>query len=188
MGITSFSISLIEKYKNGAKNVCELGAQNLYDRDYGINFPYADKYYSAKGMDYTCIDINGENGAIELDLENPQEIVDQYDLVTDFGTSEHVRNSYNTHKVIHELTKEGGIIIRENPKSGNWPGHGFNYYTKSFYEKLAEACGYEILELGEHPAMGNTIDGWNVYCVLKKVNGEKFISKSKFDKCGIQPK
>jgi hypothetical protein len=186
MGITGFSINLIEKYKNGAKNVMELGAQNLYDRDYGFNFPYADTYYKAKGMEYACIDINGENGALMIDLEKPNKFDGTYDLVTDFGTSEHIRDGYNVHKTIYDLCKEGGIIIHENPKTGNWKGHGFNYKTKEFYTGLAELTGMEILELGEHPAMGNTKDGWNVYCVMRKGNG-KFPSKSKFKELDLRP-
>lgn len=186
MGITSFSLTLIEKHKGHSKNVCELGSQNLYDKYYK-NPPYADSYYKSLGMEYSCIDLSGENGALKIDLEKPQDFSGIYDLVTDFGTSEHIRNTYNVHKTIHDLTKPGGIIIRENPKTGNWPGHGFNYYTQEFYEKLAVACGYEILEIGEHPAMGNDTDGWNVYCVLKKASDSPFISKTKFNKCGIKP-
>jgi hypothetical protein len=187
MGITSFSIELIEKHKADSKNVCELGAQNLYDKDYGFNFPYADTYYKANGIEYTCIDLNGENGALKIDLEKPQKFTGVYDLVTDFGTSEHVRDGYNIAKIIHDLVKVGGIVIQENPKTGSWPKHGFNYKTKEFYSKLAELCGYEILELGEHPAMGNNIDGWNVYCVWRKTNEEKFISKAKFKELDLRP-
>lgn len=187
MGVTGFSIQLIEKHKKGANNVCELGAQNLYDKDYGTNFPYADTYYKAKGMEYTCIDISGENGALVIDLEQPQKFTGVYDLVTDFGTSEHVRDGYNMAKIIHDLVKVGGTVIQENPKTGNWTGHGFNYKTKEFYLKLAELCGYEILELGENAAMGNVTDGWNIHCVWKKVKDEKFISKAKFKELDLRP-
>lgn len=186
MGITSFSLSILDKYVKEGKSVCELGAQNLYDKHYDKH-PYADVYYKSKGMTYECIDLSKENGAIEMDLESPQKIQTQFDLVTDFGTSEHIKDSYNVHKIIHDLTKVGGIIIKENPKTGNWIGHGFNYVSVDFYNKLAELNGYEILEIDEHPAMNNTIDGWNVYVVFKKVKDSKFISRTKFNTCGIKP-
>ena len=39
---------------------------------------------------------------------------------------------------------------------------------------------YQLLEVGEHAAMGNVTDGWNVYCVLRKNEDTKFISKKDF--------
>lgn len=181
MGITSFSVQLIERHFKGGK-VCELGAQNMYDKYYPNGSPYADGFYKARGAEaYACIDLSGENGAFKQDLSKPVDIEGQFDLVTNFGTSEHIADLYNCFKNIHTLAKEGGIVICENPKTGNWPGHGFHYMTEAFYIDLAKACGYEILELGEHPATGNTIDGWNIYCVFRKGQG-KFISKAKFDK------
>lgn len=187
MGVTGFSLELVSKYLGETKSVCELGAQNLYDKDYGMNFPYADTWYKARGIEYTCIDLNGENGALKIDLEKPQEFTGTYDLVTDFGTSEHVRDGYNTAKIIHDLVKVGGTVIQENPKTGNWKGHGFNYKTVEFYLDLIRLCGYELLEVGEHPAMGNITDGWNIYCVWKKVKDSKFITKAQFKKLDLRP-
>lgn len=194
MGITSFSVELINKYKGAAKSVIELGAQNLY-LDGAASAPYADKYYKGVGIKYACVDLNGENGALKLDLSKEQGNCAPYDLVTDFGTSEHVGNNgqhdieafYNCWLNKHNWCMDGGIIISENPKTGNWPGHGFNYVTKDFYVKLAEANGYKILELGEHPAMGNFTDGWNVYCALKKGSG-KFMSLEEFKNLGVKTK
>lgn len=188
MGITSFSTQLIEKYFNGGR-VCELGAQNMYDKDYGHNFPYAKDYYLGMGAPiYDCIDLSGENGAITQDLSKPLDLPEayQYEFVTNFGTSEHVAEAYGCFKNIHNLVVKGGIVICENPKTGNWPKHGFHYMTKEFYTKLAELCGYEILELGEHAAMGNITDGWNVYCVWRKTKDEKFISKAKFKELDLR--
>jgi hypothetical protein len=110
----------------------------------------------------------------------------------DAGTSEHVGTNgkhdikaiYNCWKNKHNLVKVGGFIVSENPKTGNWPGHGFNYYTTDFYKLLAGFGDYSLIDLGEHPAMGNTTDGWNVYCVMQKTK-EEFISLEKFKKCGI---
>jgi len=185
MGITDFSLLILNKYINEQKTVLELGAQNLYVESYP-GAPYADKYYKAKGLEYTCIDLNKENNAIELDLSIKQTL-DKYDIVTDFGTSEHVgidgkhdtKAFYNCWLNKHNSCKIGGLIISENPKTGNWPGHGFNYVTENFYRQLAEANGYEILEIGEHPAMNNTTDGWNIYCVLRKTK-DKFMTLTNF--------
>jgi hypothetical protein len=199
MGITSFSIELIERNKGNAKTVIELGAQNLYNQPM-LPAPYANEWYESQGIEYACIDVSKENNCIEIDLSKPytgtdfcrfdreDETIESFDLVTDFGTSEHVGNDgvhdpeafYNCWKIKHDLLKEGGVMINENPKTGNWPGHGFNYVTSAFYLELAQLCGYAVLEIGEHPAMGNITDGWNVYCVLRKSSNADFISFEDF--------
>jgi hypothetical protein len=50
---------------------------------------------------------------------------------------------------------------------------------------LAAICEYSLIDLGEHPAVGNTTDGWNVYCVLQKTK-EEFITFEQFKECGIK--
>lgn len=188
MGITSFSVELIERNKGNAKTVIEIGAQNLYNQP-ALPAPYANQYYESVDMEYSCIDLSKENNCIEIDLSKPLENpIGTYDLVTDFGSQEHIGNNgvhdpeafYNCWKIKHDLLKSGGTMINENPKTGNWPSHGFNYVTQDFYFKLAELCGYIILELGEHPAMGNVTDGWNIYCVLRKNSDAEFISLEEF--------
>lgn len=191
MGITSFSLTLIEKAVTLCNPKCylDLGDQNLYDKDYGGIFPYASEYFEAKGIKYTCIDINGNNNAIVHDMATPTKIKETFDMLGDFGFSEHVGINgkhdpiafYNCWKTKHNLCKLNGVIISENPKTGNWPQHGFNYVTEDFYKELAKLAGYEILELGQHPAMGNITDGWNIYCILIKKQGE-FISFNQFKK------
>jgi hypothetical protein len=181
LGITSFSLSLLEKYKGNSKNVLELGSQNLFDKDYKDNYPYSSEYYLSKGIEYNCVDLNGENNALVIDLSKVNKVEKEYDLVTDFGTSEHVSDLFNVQKFIFDSCKVGGTIIQENPKTGSWSGHGIHYKTKEFYIELAKLSNLEIIEIGEHPAMGNNTDGWNVYCVMKKKEG-KFPTRAKFEK------
>ena len=185
MGVTAHSIDLIQKaiaLNVKAESVIELGSQNLYDQSYSGKTPYASIYYITKGLRYACIDLNGENEALKLDLENPIDHKKKYDIVTDFGTSEHIRNYYSVWKTKHDLCKLGGVIISENPKTGNWKGHGFNYPTIDFYTELAQAMGYKIHYIGEHPAMGNSIDGWNVYSIMTKEINNNFLFKAEFQK------
>jgi hypothetical protein len=39
----------------------------------------------------------------------PQKFVGDFDLVVNFGTTEHLLNQYNAFKVIHDATKVGGV-------------------------------------------------------------------------------
>ena len=196
MGYTGFTVELIEKHLDGVKSVIDLGAQNMYNQPV-IPAPYASEWYEGKGIEYACIDVSLENNAINLDLSTDfyhnAAIKSQYfDLLVDAGTSEHVGDHgkfgweaiYNCWKYKFNYSRIGGKIISENPKTGNWPGHGFNYYTEDFYRNLEAKSDLKILSLGEHPAMGNTTDGWNIYCVMEKT-GEKFPTLAEFKKLGI---
>lgn len=99
----------------------------------------------------------------------------QADIVLDLGTSEHISTNhihnieeyYNCWLNKHNLCKEGGLIISENPKTKNWPKHGYNYITTLFVEQLT--C-YDLIEHGEHAAQNNYTDGWNIYSVLRKTS------------------
>ena len=62
MGITDFSLTILNKYVKENSKVLELGAQNLYSWEWE-GAPYADKYYNKKNCQYTCLDLNKENNA-----------------------------------------------------------------------------------------------------------------------------
>jgi len=147
MGVTNFSVSLLEKVvrRYNPKTVIELGSQNLYTTNEDPP-PFADRWYKANGFEeYACIDLAGDNGAMMLDLGYPVYFGRQYDLVTDFGSGEHIvqMHLYETvafhEKRIHSiyptkiksievgyyngwlnkfnLCKKDGCIISENPKN-----------------------------------------------------------------------
>jgi hypothetical protein len=189
MGVTSADIPILETLiKNyQPKSVIELGAQNNYAQPH-LPAPYMKSWYEARGLNYNAIDLSQENGAWPIDLgraafEGLPNLIAfqnvkfyQRDLVTDFGTSEHVgidgkfdwEAIYHCWQIKFHLCKIDGVIISENPKTGNWPGHGFQWYTKEFYYRLACYAGLEIILIDQIPAMGNTTDGWNILCVMRK--------------------
>lgn len=179
MGYTNKSIDIVNRYLREVKSVCDLGAQNNYAQP-RLPAPYMSEWYKSNGIsDYMAIDLNGENESKQWDLSEPLKTTKKFDLVADFGTSEHVKDLYQCMLNVHNLTKVGGLMIHENPKTGNWPLHGFHYRDKDFYYQLAEMNGYQLEQLEEHPAMGNTTDGWNVIAVMRKTK-EGFISREQF--------
>lgn len=203
MGYTSFTIELIEGLLKefNPKKVIDLGAQNNYAQP-NLPAPYMSEWYKEHGIDYMAIDLNKENGAYPLDLSEALDLsrvvnnlFNGFDMLVDAGTSEHVSGKkggydinaiYNCWKTKHDLLKSGGVMVNENPKTGNWPGHGCNYYTMDFYIKLAERQGYNILHIQENAAMGNITDGWNITCVLHKNDDTPFISLEEFMECEIK--
>jgi hypothetical protein len=197
MGITNFDLEILDKvideYK--PKSVIELGDQQTYvmGEHYGH---HANWYYESKGItNYKCIDLNGNNNCLVWDLSKPQENTEHFDLVTNFGTVEHIGDngqfsleaSYNCFKTMHDLLNIGGIVINENPKTGHWEKHGFIFMTQDFYLEFAKVAGYEIIHIGEVGAMGNWQTGMNVFCVLKK-NSEKFPTLEQFKKLPLKQK
>ena len=109
-------------YFKNSKNVIEIGSQNLHlnfadlkdlfeivGLDNNVeethpdvkNWPFSPKceskyLWKAIGInDYECIDVDGENNAIIHDLNKPFEDkskFNKFDIVTDFGSCEHVFN------------------------------------------------------------------------------------------------
>lgn len=183
MGVTAPDLrtleNLIRQYQ--PRKVIDLGAQNNYSQG-GLPAPYMSEWWKAKDIEYEAIDMSGENGSHVLDLSQDQDFKPElgFDFVMDFGTSEHVGTDgkfswpaiYNCWKNKHDLLKVGGIMVNENPKTLNWPGHGFNYYNEMFYYELCKMSGYTILGMGQIAAMGNTTDGWNVFAALRKFSGQ----------------
>ena len=189
------------------QSVLELGAQIFYHNHKQAKYgDYADKYYQLKGVtDYRCIDLNGENNALNLNLSIPN-YLDMADMVTDFGTIEHIAgydlddanktefDGNNTWKGQEEhcsgleafyncwTTKyitSKLLIVSSNPATGHWKGHGHFYHTKKFYEVLCELTGMKPVLLEEHYAMGNYVDGKEICCVLD-IRGSHWISLDEF--------
>lgn len=180
MGITQHSLGRINRHIHPNDNMLIIGCQNLYDNEnYG---EIAHHYFQNLGHNVRSLDILGCQGSEKLDLREDLAFKPEFDLVNDCGSKEHIDGSlYRPFKNIHEACKVGGVMIHENPMTGNWPGHGYHYFTLKFYDELAKACNYEVLENCTEAAMSNTVDGWNVCAVLHKQTDNDFISEDVFN-------
>jgi hypothetical protein len=192
MGITKYDTDLLERVviEFAPRSCIELGAQYLYSTAIECleattgNPHFAKEWFLSRGMTHCSIDLNGE-ADLNLDLTIPISL-DPVDLVTNFGTIEHTSDAYASFTNVHGMTKTGGIMVHENPKIGNWKGHGNWYFTRDFYTNLSREANYEIIELDEVAAMGNITDGWNICCVMRKLSASPFISRETFNTLGIQ--
>jgi SAM-dependent methyltransferase len=107
----------------------------------------AKELYTALGFDFHCIDVDPQFESIRLDLnfdECPPEHVGKYDFVTNHGTSEHLLNQQNFFKVVHDLTKPGGLMLHAVPFTAHIE-HGFFNYQPNFFEALARYNSYKLL-------------------------------------------
>lgn len=108
--------------------------------------PLARDFWRWLEFDYAAIDVDGSEGSIPLDLnyDSAGEAAGKYDLVTNYGTTEHVANQLNAFKVIHELAKPGGIMVHRLPAQGML-NHGLVNYNLKFFWMLARSNGYTFI-------------------------------------------
>lgn len=189
MGISDKSYDMLESLfqHNAIKTVVELGSQQFYHYHPGMNVgDYMDKYYTSKGVShYECIDINGCNNALVLNLREQIDLHRQYDLVTDFGTSEHITSTFNSNDLYNCWTTKYNLsnrfILSCNPSTGNWPGHGIYYYTPEFYDELSKLTNMTIRKLQYQYPMRNYDTGREVVCILEKTKDSKWVTLSEFN-------
>ena len=154
----------------GLKNVLEIGAQDIKAPEMEIDLALAaltgkggvqtrdpkgsksqyspKKLYLALGFsDYQCIDADGTNDAHVLDLNQDlrkQGFDGQFDLVTNFGTTEHCFDQFQAFRNIHQSCAVGGVMIHDVPFQG-YLNHGLFNYQPNLFLDLARANAYDIL-------------------------------------------
>lgn len=108
----------------------------------------AKDFYDALGIEYWSMDASGLHQSIVMDLNLdsvPDEHRHQFDLVTNFGTTEHALNQVNCFKIAHDLCKPGGLMIHDVPYGGSFPGLCMFSYNPQVFDTVARANGYDYL-------------------------------------------
>jgi hypothetical protein len=178
MGIANNILHLIEdtiaKSLGSFRGVrmLELGNQEL---EAGSSERLAKRHFERLGVIHTSIDLNGQDGALVVDLSRPTDRSDwlgHFDVITNCGTTEHVdphEAQYDAFKNLHDWLRVGGISIHALPdvdaleESGSWRGHCNNYYSASFVDMLATSNGYSVVSL-------RSINHLVVFCLSKDQN------------------
>ena len=114
----------------------------------GINGAFVGELLEKAGMKYHAIDIADGYATTIIDLNHeptPTKFVGAFDLVLNFGTTEHLLNQYNAFGVVHDSTKVGGHIVHQLPCVG-FSNHGFFTYTPRCMFDLAGYNQYELVE------------------------------------------
>jgi SAM-dependent methyltransferase len=111
----------------------------------GKEMLYLSELIDLTDISYTSYDVCRGAKTEVFDL-NRQEISDaakaSFDIVLNFGTSEHVINQLNTFRVIHDALKVGGIAFHQLPSTG-WANHGYFCYHPRLFNDLRIANNYE---------------------------------------------
>ena len=135
--IAAFIKSFNPRFAAGEEELRRLCDQGLA----GQVFRYA-------GFQYDSFDVNDKLATVVFDLNTDSvrpEHRHGYDLVTNFGTTEHVFNQFNAFRVMHDLTRPGGYMWHSVPMGGMVDHSLFSYHPKFFYN-LAMNNFYEIVD------------------------------------------
>lgn len=156
-------------------DIIELGDQycvvnGICDPNHKFRNIYKDKFKSWRTLDLH------ESGGIEIfDLSEIHTEKDTAEVITNFGTSEHVEpeiGQYNCWLNLHNMLKMNGYILHTVPPKGDWLDHCRYFHTEEFFYNF-ENYGYEIKELKrEHNNL--------LICTLKKIKNSVFMSKEEF--------
>lgn len=101
-------------------------------------------FFQAQGIEHTSVDLNGNTGALPKDLQEPLGL-GQFDIVTNFGTTEHVERQEPVWRNIMEAAR--GLFVSTVALPGDWGWHGRWYPMHEFYRSLAELNGFTIERL-----------------------------------------
>ena len=168
MGITTYDLEWLGRMMDKVDipmewcRMCELGNQWLRDPPMS-----AKAYFTSLGVDHTSIDLNGKDGALPLDLgttEPFERYRERFDVVTNFGTLEHIEADTVCMDNIESMCRSGGLMVHVVPLVGNWESHGLRHYDMEFFRK--EATCHDLLDLHIHDRGRAQSD--LVYCAIRK--------------------
>jgi hypothetical protein len=100
-------------------------------------------------IEYASIDVcpGLKTDIIDLNYQRiPKKMLGVFDVVLNFGTTEHIFNQWNCFEAMHDAATVGGAIYSQLPATG-YLDHGYFCYTPVFFRDLAEANRYEIVDL-----------------------------------------
>ena len=107
----------------------------------------APAIYAALGLtDYHAADLQDPRADIKLDLSDAVTVHAEFDVLTNFGTLEHVFNPGEALRTIHRFLKPGGLALHILPAFGDI-NHGFWNVHPVIYTDLAQANQYETVDM-----------------------------------------
>jgi SAM-dependent methyltransferase len=137
-------LSLASRHRTQANAAClvdSMFADGRVSRDAQLEF-----YRLFGARSYTSIDLDDPIAVHRLDLNQPiPESMGQFDVVTNFGTAEHVFNIGQVFASIHDLLNEGGVSLHVCP-SFAFVNHGLYNVNPNLYIEMARQNDYEVVD------------------------------------------
>jgi len=132
----------------------ELGNQ-IVKKDLSNKEKTGKKFWSKLGCYHFSMDINGEDGVMDMDLSLPITYYDNFfDVVTNITVSNFIKEYNICYDNIYRFCKEGGMIIHCLPGDGSkWnKTHSTN---KKFYEEMALKYNMSLIDYNEYDKKPN---------------------------------
>lgn len=178
--ILKASFSLLPELKG--KTVLEFGNKKNH---YGV---WRDDYLRAGVKSYHSVDLNGLDGAIPIDLRSESAAeqikeatgLDSFDIITNFGTSEHIPVQRTFYKCVHNISKPGTFVVHWTPRAHCFKEHGFHgsiwHCNDNFFEELTKANNYKVIKPLEF------MNGFKIStCVLQMQEQTEFVWLEEFN-------
>jgi SAM-dependent methyltransferase len=134
-------------------------AADLARRSYSTcpkTLTYISELFAETTIGYQAIDIFEAPATriVDLNFERlPRAFRGRFDLVTNFGTAEHLFGQYNLFRAMHDALAVGGHFYLQLPTVG-FTNHGyFTYHPRAFHD-LAIANGYTVVDLSYTDVQG----------------------------------
>jgi hypothetical protein len=113
-------------------------------------------FYALMGVrKYMAVDLFDDRAVIRHDM-NRRLITWRRDVVTNFGTAEHVFDVARFFANIHSATKRGGLMLHAMPAFGDI-NHGFYNFHPVMIRGMAVANDYEVLTLTSRHTVFNNL-------------------------------
>jgi hypothetical protein len=105
------------------------------------------RFYATVGLtDYFGIDLEDPRATFRYDLNRPFSLGRRFDVITNFGTLEHIFSVASVIEATHNHLADGGLALFILPSRGGY-NHGFYNIHSNFYHDLARHNRYEIVDL-----------------------------------------
>jgi hypothetical protein len=181
MGVCNFASSKFEEMvslfdDSSVLDVIEIGDQEMVID--GIGCSPDHKFRNSvkhRFRNWRTLDLHDVQGVEMFDLSKKSDEIDCADIMTNFGTSEHVEyeeGQYNCWSNMHNQLRVGGYILHIVPPPGQWIGHARYHYGVEFFDAFKN-IGYDIKE------MSMTYNNL-ILCLMKKTTKVEFMSFDKF--------
>jgi SAM-dependent methyltransferase len=124
-------------------------------------FFYKIGFESVESCDYS--NFQEADYIFDLNLPAPLDLHNKFDVIADFGTTEHIFNLPQVLKNLHDMLKVGGRVIHMLPSS-NWVDHGFYMFSPTLFHDYYRVNKWNIetariIELTRR----HEIDPWRIY-------------------------
>ena len=133
---------------------------------------FLGEHLTAAGFRYQSFDIIEAPMCEHFDLNGdsvPERHRNAFDLVLNFGTTEHVLNQLNAMKAMHDMAKPGGLFYSLFVRGGHMD-HGLLHYSDRFVDLLCAANRYDTVWRDDQNKSG----GECTWIVLRKVVAAPF--------------